>query len=51
MSSIEPLPEAGRFRAYVDYYRTRGSTEIQAQFQYRVATYLWMIGMLAEPII
>jgi ABC-2 type transport system permease protein len=51
MSSIEPLPEVGRFRAYVDYYRTRGSTEIQSQFQYRVANYLWMIGMLAEPII
>jgi ABC-2 type transport system permease protein len=48
---IEPLPEAGRVRAYVDYYLTRGRTEIQAQFQYRVANYLWMIGMVAEPII
>jgi ABC-2 type transport system permease protein len=48
---IEPLPEAGRVRAYVDYYLTRGRTEIQSQFQYRVANYLWMIGMLAEPII
>jgi ABC-2 type transport system permease protein len=48
---IEPLPEAGRVRAYVDYYLTRGRTEIQSQFQYRVATYLWMIGMLAEPVI
>jgi ABC-2 type transport system permease protein len=51
MSAIEPLPEAGRVRAYVDYYLTRGRTEIQAQFQYRVANYLWMIGMVAEPII
>jgi ABC-2 type transport system permease protein len=48
---IEPLPEAGRARAYVDYYLTRGRTEIQAQFQYRVANYLWMIGMVAEPVI
>jgi ABC-2 type transport system permease protein len=48
---IEPLPEASRVRAYVDYYLTRGRTEIQAQFQYRVANYLWMIGMVAEPII
>jgi ABC-2 type transport system permease protein len=48
---IEPIPEAGRVRAYVDYYLTRGRTEIQSQFQYRVANYLWMIGMLAEPII
>jgi ABC-2 type transport system permease protein len=51
MSSLEPLPEAGRLRAYVDYYLTRGRTEIQSQFQYRVANYLWMLGMIAEPII
>ena len=51
MSTVEPLPEASRVRAYVDYYLTRGRTEIQAQFQYRVANYLWMIGMVAEPII
>jgi ABC-2 type transport system permease protein len=49
--TVEPLPQAGRVRAYVDYYLTRGRTEIQSQFQYRVANYLWMIGMLAEPII
>ena len=48
---IQPLPEASRVRAYVDYYLTRGRTEIQAQFQYRVANYLWMVGMVAEPII
>ena len=48
---IGPLPEAGRVRAYVDYYLTRGRTEIQSQFQYRVANYLWMLGMVAEPII
>jgi ABC-2 type transport system permease protein len=43
--------EAGRTRSYVDYYLTRGRTQIQANFQYRVATYMWMIGMLAEPIV
>jgi viologen exporter family transport system permease protein len=43
--------EAGRVRSYVDYYLTRGRTQIQANFQYRVATYMWMIGMLAEPIV
>jgi ABC-2 type transport system permease protein len=51
MSTFEPLPEAGRARAYVDYYLTRGRTEIQSQFQYRVANYLWMVGMIAEPVI
>jgi ABC-2 type transport system permease protein len=35
----------------LDYYLTRGRTQIQATFQYRTATYMWMIGMLAEPIV
>lgn len=51
MSTLEPLPEASRVRAYADYYLTRGRTEIQSQFQYRAANYLWMIGMVAEPVI
>jgi ABC-2 type transport system permease protein len=51
MSTLEPLPEASRVRAYVDYYLTRGRTEIQSQFQYRAANYLWMFGMVAEPVI
>jgi ABC-2 type transport system permease protein len=51
VSTLEPLPEAGRSRAYVDYYLTRGRTEIQSQFQYRVANYLWIVGMIAEPVI
>jgi ABC-2 type transport system permease protein len=51
MSTLEPLPEASRARAYVDYYLTRGRTEIQSQFQYRAANFLWMIGMVAEPVI
>ena len=49
MSIVEA--EAGRIRSYVDYYLTRGRTQIQANFQYRVASYMWMIGMLAEPIV
>ena len=35
----------------VDFYVARGRTQIQSQFQYRVATYFWLIGMLAEPIV
>jgi len=34
-----------------DFYVTRGRTQIQSEFQYRAATYFWMIGMLAEPIV
>jgi ABC-2 type transport system permease protein len=44
-------PEAGRVRSLLDYYLVRGRTQIQSQFQYRVASYLWLIGMLAEPIV
>jgi ABC-2 type transport system permease protein len=44
-------PEAGRIRSYLDYYLTRGRTQIQVNFQYRIATYMWMIGMLAEPVV
>jgi ABC-2 type transport system permease protein len=45
------LPETSRARAYVDYYLTRGRTMISEQFQYRVANYFYMIGMVAEPVI
>ena len=43
--------QAGTVRSYVDYYLTRGRTQIQTNFQYRAATYMWMIGMLAEPVV
>jgi ABC-2 type transport system permease protein len=43
--------EAGRVRSLVDYYLTRGRTQIQMNFQYRVATYFYMIGMVAEPVV
>lgn len=49
MSAV--APEAGRVRSYLDYYLTRGRTQIQVNFQYRIATYMWMIGMLAEPVV
>jgi ABC-2 type transport system permease protein len=51
VSSGVSSAEAGRFRSYVDYYLTRARTQIQSNFQYRVATYMWLIGMLAEPIV
>jgi ABC-2 type transport system permease protein len=44
-------PEAGRVRSFADYYLVRARTQIQSQFQYRAATYMWLIGMLAEPIV
>jgi ABC-2 type transport system permease protein len=43
--------QPGAVRSFLDYYVTRGRTQIQVSFQYRVATYMWMVGMLAEPIV
>jgi ABC-2 type transport system permease protein len=34
-----------------DFYLTLMRTAVQTQFQYRVANYLYMIGMVAEPVI
>ena len=51
MSAELSTVEEGRFRSYLDYYLTRARTQIQSNFQYRVATYMWLVGMLAEPIV
>jgi viologen exporter family transport system permease protein len=44
-------PQAGRVRSMVDFYLTTMRTQVQTQFQYRVATYMYLIGMVAEPVI
>jgi ABC-2 type transport system permease protein len=38
-------------RALWDFYVTTARTQIQTQFQYRVATYMYTLGMAAEPVI
>jgi ABC-2 type transport system permease protein len=38
-------------RHMIDYYLTTMKIAIQAQFQYRVFHYFYMIGMIAEPVI
>ncbi len=40
-----------RARALADVYVTEMRIAIAEQFQYRVANYLYMIGMIAEPVI
>ena len=45
------LPEAGRLRSTVDFYLTTMRTAVQEQFQYRAANYMYMLGMVAEPVI
>ena len=46
-----PPREANRFRAMADFYVTTMRTAIQLQFQYRVAAYMYLVGMIAEPVI
>jgi ABC-2 type transport system permease protein len=43
--------QAGAVRSMFDFYVTRGRTQIQGEFQYRVATYFWLVGMIAEPVV
>lgn len=38
-------------RAYVDLYLTNMKIAVLEQFQYRVANYFYMLGMIAEPVI
>jgi ABC-2 type transport system permease protein len=35
----------------VDFYVTSMRTEVQTQFQYRAAIYMYLLGMVAEPVI
>ena len=35
----------------LDFYATTIRTQIQSQFQYRAATYMYMLGIVAEPVI
>jgi len=46
-----PLPQESRLRSLVDFYLTSMRTEMQSQFQYRAATYMYLLGMVAEPVI
>ncbi|MEX0850356.1 MAG: ABC-2 family transporter protein [Gaiellaceae bacterium] len=45
------LRQTGALRSMVDFYVVRMRTAVQQQFQYRVATYFYMLGMVAEPVI
>ena len=52
MSAIPAPPrQEPRLRSIVEFYGTTMRTAIQTEFQYRAATYMYMIGMVAEPVI
>lgn len=50
MSAL-PLARQKSARAMVDFYLTAMRTQVQSQFQYRAATYMYLVGMVAEPVI
>ena len=41
----------GRSRRLADYYLTTMRIAVQEQFQYRIANYAYMLGMVTEPVI
>jgi ABC-2 type transport system permease protein len=47
----QELPRAPRIRSMVDFYLTAMRTQVQTQFQYRATTYMYLVGMVAEPVI
>ena len=47
----QPRERVGRLRSLFDFYVTTMRTEIATQFQYRAATYMYLLGMVAEPVI
>jgi ABC-2 type transport system permease protein len=49
--SAQPLRRQSRLRAMTDFYVTTMRTQVQTQFQYRAATYMYLVGMVAEPVI
>jgi ABC-2 type transport system permease protein len=50
-AGTKPLGREGRLRSMADFYLTTMRTEVQTQFQYRAAIYMYLLGMVAEPVI
>ncbi len=51
LPAAAPLGQEGRLRSLADFYLTTMRTEVQRQFQYRASTYMYLLGMVAEPVI
>jgi ABC-2 type transport system permease protein len=49
--SARAIRQESWLRSMADFYATTMRTQIQSQFQYRVATYMYTLGMAAEPVI
>jgi ABC-2 type transport system permease protein len=49
--SARAVQQESWLRSMFDFYATTMRTQIQTQFQYRAATYMYTLGMVAEPTI
>ena len=50
-SPVAPPPSVGRLRRLWDTYVVMAKVGVQTQFQYRTANYLYMVGMVVEPVV
>ncbi len=51
-AAVRPsVREEGRLRSYLDFYGTTMRTAVQANFQYRADTFLYMVGTIVEPVV
>jgi ABC-2 type transport system permease protein len=48
---LSPPGPLARGRALLDFYATVARAGVQEQFQYRTANWLYMIGMVVEPVV
>lgn len=48
---VSAPPDVGRLRRLAATYRLLGRSGVQREFQYRTANYLYMIGMVVEPVV
>jgi ABC-type transport system involved in cytochrome c biogenesis ATPase subunit len=51
VNAVTAPAQEGRLRALADFYVATARAAIATQFQYRVAQYFDMLGMIAEPVI
>ena len=51
MTTLAPRRQESWLRSMFDFYATIFRVQIQTQFQYRTATYMYTLGMVAEPTI
>ena len=51
-AAVRPaVREESRWRSMADFYVTQMRTQVQTQFQYRAALWMYTLGMVAEPTI